>query len=151
VYSNVDYKITTHVLTASARLTGSITSKAGAKQDIARDLVQTATDEAHDAQSLANIPENPLDLPPRETLEAQLREAAFNELTASIGLAFAAYHQSLLDAAKQAADDDDRADKLVRFIVVDSAASDPAIDETLWKLRGIPDASARLRRLAGGK
>jgi tetratricopeptide (TPR) repeat protein len=151
VYSNVDYKITKHVLTASTRLTGTITSKAGAKQDIARDLVETATDETHDAQAQANIPENPLDLPPRETLEAQIREAAFTELTASIGLAFAAYRQSLLDAAKQATSDDDRADKLVRFMIVDSSASDPAIDETLWKLRGIPDATARLRRLTSGK
>ena len=151
VYSTVDYKITTHVLTATSRLTGSITGRGGVKVDIARDLAQSATDEAHDAQSLANIPENPLQLPPRETLEAQIREAAFAELSASIGLAFAAYRQSLLDAAKQATSDDDRADKLVRFMVVDSSASDPAIDETLWKLRGIPDASARLRRLTGGK
>ena len=151
VYSTVDYKITTHVLTATSRLTGSITGRGGVKVDIARDLAQSATDEAHDAQSLANIPENPLQLPPRETLEAQIREAAFAELSASIGLAFAAYRQGLLDAARQATTDDDRADKLVRFMVVDSSASDPAIDETLWKLRGIPDASARLRRLASGQ
>lgn len=43
------------------------------------------------------------------------------------------------------------ADKLVRYMVVDSSASDPAIDETIWKLRGIPEASARLRRLAAAQ
>ncbi len=151
VFSTLDYKITTHVITATTRLVATITGRNGVKTELAKDLLETAGDETHEAQSVADIPADPLELPPPETLEAKLREAAFAELTTRIGGAFAAYRQSLLDAANQATSDDDRADKLVRYMVVDSSASDPAIDEAIWKLRGIPEASARLRRLTAAR
>lgn len=146
VYSTIDYKITTHVLTATARLGGSITGRDGATIDLGRDLVETASDETHDAQSVAGVAADPLALPPHETLEARLHDAAFAELAAKIGVAFAAYRQSLLGAAQKAGSDDERVDRLVRFVAVDTAASDPAVDEALLELRGVPDASARLRR-----
>lgn len=151
VYSTVDYKITKHTVTASAKLTATITDRKGGKVEIAKDVVEVASDETHDGAAVANVAADPLDLPPRDALEAKLRANAFAELATGIGVAFAAFRQGLLDAAKSASSDDERADKLVQFMVVDGAASDPSVDEQLFKLRGIPEATARLRRAVAGK
>jgi|JI10StandDraft_1071094.scaffolds.fasta_scaffold01941_10 hypothetical protein len=35
-------------------------------------------------------------------------------------------------------------------MLVDGAATDPAVDEQLFKLRGVPEATARLRRAVAG-
>lgn len=147
-YTTVQYKVTTHVLSATSKLTGLLTPRTGERITIDRELTTQARDDAHDAQSAANIPADPLDLPPRETLEGQLAEAALAELGARIGEAFGAYRQGVRDGATS---DDDRVERAVLFLLLDAAAGDPALDEALWQLRGIPEASARLRRARGGQ
>lgn len=145
-YATVQYKITTHVLSASTRLTGLLTPRTGERITIGRELSVQARDDAHDAQSVANIPADPLDLPSRDSLEAQLAEAAVAELAARVGEAFGAYRQRARDGATS---DDDRVERMALFLLLDPTAGDPALDEALWQLRGIPQASARLRRAQG--
>lgn len=146
VYTTVQYKITTHVLTASARVSGAITPKGGAKIEIGRELSAQAKDDTNDALPAANIAADPLDLPSKEALEGQLADAALAEIGARVGQAFDAYRKGVLDGG---AGGDDRIDRMVLFLLLDPGAPDPALDDALWKARGIPDASARLRRAQG--
>ncbi|MEZ4454439.1 MAG: hypothetical protein R3B09_33615 [Nannocystaceae bacterium] len=137
VYTDVQYKITTHTLTATAKLVGGLTPAGGTKVDLGRELTTDAKDDAHDGVSAAGIAADPLQLPSHAELEGRLADAAIAEVAGRIGEAFAAYRRSILD---RASGDDDKVDRMVLFLLLDPR---PAIRR--WTRRSGRPAGSRRR------
>jgi len=146
VYTTAQYTVTTHVMTASARLSGSITPKSGAKIELGSELSTQAQDDAHDGLPAANVAADPLNLPSKSELEGKLLAEAEAELRARVAAAFEAHRQALRAGG---GGEDESVEKAALFLLMDARSEDAAADELIWKARGIPGASALLRRAQG--
>lgn len=146
VYTTAQYTVTTHVMTASSRLSGSITPKSGAKIELGSELSTQAQDDAHDGLPAANVAADPLNLPPKSELEGKLVAAAEAELMARVAAAFEAHRQALRAGG---GGEDESVEKTALFLLMDARSEDAAADELIWRARGIPGASALLRGAQG--
>jgi len=63
-----------------------------------------------------------------------------------VGAAFEAHRQALRGVGGDA---DALVDQAALFLLMDARSEDAAVDELIWKSRGIPGASALLRRAQG--
>ncbi len=146
VYSDLSYTVMTQTLIAEAGFSAALTHSDGrAELREQQVLVVDASDEGHPAQPTADVPEDPIILPERGELVAELRQQALNIAAALIYQSFRDWRETLLAAALSAPSTDDRVDRYVIYLVTDPEApvpTPPPVD--LDALRGIPNAELLL-------
>lgn len=143
VYSTHSYTVTTHSLSASTQLTAKLSHADGrAPLTLEQPLSVAAQDDAHPAQDIAGIPENPLQLPSKDELAAQLYAQAAPVVGQLVAESFAGYREQLLTQAKAASEPGEKLDLLMRYVIVDAANAEPQVIADVLALSGVPDAGA---------
>ncbi|PRP92834.1 hypothetical protein ENSA5_46660 [Enhygromyxa salina] len=149
VYSTHSFSVTTHTLTATVQATATL-AHADGRPELVFDqpLSISAQDDAHAAQSVAGIAEDPLSLPSKAELAAQLHAQAVAPIAAIIDDSFAGYRQGLLVEASAATDAGEQLELLLRYVIVDPRHADPKTVADIFTLSGVPNASSLV--LGGG-
>ena len=140
VFSDHEYTITTHTLVAETSLEATI--KHADKRpaiEVSVPLSTQATDDAHPAQSIANVPEDPLQLPPKDQLATELYGRALGEAKAAVTSSFDGWRESLIEKAMAVGTDDERVDLLAIYIITNPESVTPKVPADISAFRGIPD------------
>lgn len=142
VYSTLEYNVTTHTRTAYVSLEFVVRHEDEAREDISIPITPSvsASDEEHRAYPIADVPEDPLDLPPDATLESQLYTIAVNEAFHAADQSFQAHRQKLLAEAFAETDLGKRLHLYVVYIITDPANVDQRVLDEIYSVRGIPNA-----------
>jgi hypothetical protein len=135
VYTDAQYTVTTHLLRASAQLTGALDSGPRGNLPVGRALVEEARDDERSGNNQAGVASDQLELP-----STKLMEQALAELKAQINAGFQAYRASYKEKAESATSDDARVENFVIYVLLDPGSTDPSIDQRLQQLRGVPGA-----------
>lgn len=144
VYSTLEYSVTTHTRLAKMSLDLRMTDPQG------EELVQSfrpalsASDETHRAYPIADIPEDPLDLPSDASLETQLFSSAINSSFSTANTTFQKHRQAVLADAFAQQDQGLRVHHYVIYILMDPSSVDQRVLDEIADLRGIPDAAGLL-------
>ena len=146
VYDTLEYNVTTHTRTASVSLEFIVHHEDEAREDISVPLTPSvsASDEEHRAYPIADVPEDPLDLPPDATLESQLYTIAVNEAFRTADQSFQSHRQKLLSDAFAETDLGRRLHLYVVYIITDPANVDQRVLDEIYSVRGIPNAHVLL-------
>ena len=140
VYSELVYTVTIHTLQGSSAFQASIDHGDGrAGLQVADALGVQVSDEEHAEQAIAGVDADPLQLPARDALVADLRRQAAERLVALTLQSFAGHRQSLLEKAKLAPEAD-RLDLFALYAFSDPAAVDPSVAMELAARSGVTDA-----------
>ena len=140
VFSELQYTITTHTLTAETSFEASIKhSDKRPAVEVSVPLSTQATDDAHPAQSVANVPEDPLQLPPKSQLTTELYGRALAEAQGAISKSFDDWRNALIETAMAAGTDDERVDWLAIYIITNPDSVSPKVPADISAFRGIPD------------
>ncbi|GEM_PF-2469836 len=146
VYSTHTYEIVTHVLSARASMSASLThADARPALTLDRDLSASAQDDAHPAQNIAGIGEDPLSLPSRDSLALELWAAGLPLVGQLIADSFWSYREAMLQAGHAETDPAARLEWLVRHVLTSPAQTDPAVIREILELSGVPAADTLLR------
>lgn len=141
VYSDHTYIITTHTRIGQLKLDATITHADRRPPIEVSDIARIeASDEAHPAQSIAGIAEDPLTLPGDGALSAELDAQAVDKSRAALAASFRSWRDTLLERANAAPNDDERVDLLVIYIVTDPTDVIPSVPADLSAMRGVPDS-----------
>ncbi|WP_428263358.1 hypothetical protein [Haliangium sp.] len=146
VYADLAYTVITQTQLAEAEFSARVGHGDGRTDiEVVRTLDAQASDDSHPAQPTAGVPEDPLELPPRDDLVVALYHQALELSWAMIDQSFGQWRQALLSKALAAPTDDERVDGYVIYLLTDPAAPVPTpVPVDLGALRGIPDAEALL-------
>ena len=140
VYADLQYTVTRHELTASLDLGGEIKHKDGRDSIEIKDGVSvTASDEAHPPQPVANLAENPLDLPAKPELANQLYVRVAQTVQTALDRSFEHHRNQLLARARAATVEGEKVDLYVTYILTNPARVPEDVITELGKLRNIED------------
>ncbi len=140
VFSELYYTVTVHSLQGSALLQATVAHADGrAPLQVAENLSVQVLDEEHAEQPIAGVAADPLELPPRGNLVADLRYQAAERVRQLALASFAGHRQALLEKSRTGPEAD-RLDLLALFAFSDPAAVDPSVAMELAGRSGIPDA-----------
>jgi hypothetical protein len=146
VYSELEYLVETHVMTASATVSLEVEHDDSRPEITRRVVVQSeASDETHNAFPTANLSADPLDLPDRARLESELPARAAGAAGAAIEASFGSWREALLARALAEPDDAKKTDLLAIYVVTDPERVDPRVPVELKAATGIPDVVATMR------
>jgi tetratricopeptide (TPR) repeat protein len=141
VYSQHEYTVTTHTLTGTLKYQAKITHEDGREALTSSDAISvSASDDAHPAQQIANVAEDPLQLPSKAELTGQLHQKALQRTEALVADSFNRWRASLVEKAMAAGSDDERVDLLTIYIVTNPADVTAKVPADISAMRGIPDA-----------
>ena len=144
VFSTHTYDVTTHTLTASVVIKGTIKHADGRPATVINTPLEVkATDDAHPAQDIAGVTEDPLALPSQVELADKLYGEAASPVRAAVDESFNGHRAHLLQTA-DAAQGDARLEGLVRYILSDPGNVDPAVVQSVFSVSGVPAAGQLL-------
>lgn len=150
VYSTHRYTITTHILTVTVQVKAQLEHTDGRPPiSIDQPLMTSAQDDENAAQSVANVAEDPLSLPNKDELAAQLYAQAAPTVAGVIAQSFADHRQTLLTQAGAAAEPNEKLELLLRHVITDPRNVDPQVVADILAISGVPDA-ATLLAIPGG-
>jgi tetratricopeptide (TPR) repeat protein len=150
VYSTHRYKITTHILTATVQVKAQLEHADGRPPiSIDQPLTASAQDDENAAQSVAGIAEDPLSLPSKDELAAQLDGQAAPMVGAVIAESFAGHRQGLLAQAGAAAEPTQKLELLLHHVISDPRSVDAQVVADILALSGVPDAATLLATPGG--
>lgn len=145
VYTDLQFLVTTHTLVAESELQAIVTRHGEKKKETVKvPLARQASDDAHPAQPVANVAEDPLQLPTRADLEAELYTLALAEAQRVVSGEFSRFRAQLLERAVNAPTDDERVDLLAIYIVTNPGDVSGQVAPDIAAFRGIPDPVAVL-------
>lgn len=141
VYSQHQYTVTTQTLTGTLKYEAKLEHEDGRKPLTSEaTLSVSASDDTHPAQPIANVAEDPLQLPSKGELTAQLHQKALQRTRALVADSFGKWRASLVEKAMAASNDDERVDLMAIYIVTDPANVTAKVPADISAMRGIPDA-----------
>jgi tetratricopeptide (TPR) repeat protein len=147
VYSDLQYTVTTHRLTAQLPITLRLEHADGRPAiELERVVATSASDDEHPAQPLANISADPLQLPSRDSLTSSLWSAGARIAQAAMTQSLDAHRSAILERGFKASDEGERMHYFVLYILLDPASVDPKIVEAIEQSRGIPDSPRLLMK-----
>jgi tetratricopeptide (TPR) repeat protein len=150
VYSTHRYKITTHILTATVQVKAQLEHADGRPPiSIDQPLTASAQDDENAAQSVAGIAEDPLSLPSKDELAAQLDGQAAPMVGAVIAESFTGHRQGLLALAGAAAEPNQKLELLLHHVILDPRNVDAQVVADILALSGVPDAATLLATPGG--
>lgn len=147
VYSDLNYPVNTH------RISGKSAFKFQISHDDGRAAIPdegviavSASDDEHAAYPIANVPQDPLDLPGEASLTqdlyAKATSLAFNVVNDSLQ----GHRQALLERAFATEDQGERIHMYVIYILLDPTQVNPQVTAEIDSARGIPDSASVLAR-----
>ena len=147
VYATHTFTITTHELSATVAVKAEL-KHADGQPSLALDqpLSVAAVDDAHGAQNVAGISEDPLTLPSKDELAGQLYAQAAPAVGRLIVTSFANHRAALLAKASAASDPGEKLELLLRYVIVDAQNVDAQVVADILAISGVPGASLLLRR-----
>jgi hypothetical protein len=141
VYSELQYTVTEHTLTATAPLQLTLEFSDGREpKKLNVNVSSVATDQEHAPQPLANIPGDPLNLPSQSYMNRNVWTRASAVAHSKLVESLDEHRLSLMDRAFASGEDGLRVHYLVLYILLDPSSVDPKVVKELYELRGIPDA-----------
>ena len=141
VYSTHSYEIVTHTLRADSTLAVTLSHVDGRPAlELNQGLTVSAQDDAHGAQNVAGINEDPLTLPSKDELALSMWSAALAPVDSIIVQSFSGYRQGLLDAAAAEASPEAKLELLLHHLMTDPTQAEGAILEQILELSGVPRA-----------
>ncbi|MEC9442228.1 MAG: tetratricopeptide repeat protein [Myxococcota bacterium] len=141
VYSDLEYTVTTHTITGKSVLKITISHPDGRERlQEERGLGVSASDDQHAAQSIANVPEDPLDLPSEKALEGDLLVQGTNVSWQMINMSLQARRNAVLEQAYAAGDVGVKTHLFVIYILLDPTNVDPQVVSEIESTHGIPDS-----------
>ncbi|KIG13860.1 hypothetical protein DB30_07515 [Enhygromyxa salina] len=145
VYSTHSYTVTTHKLTVTVQAKAKLDhadGRPGSTMD--QPLSASAQDDTHPAQNIAGVAEDPLSLPGKHELAAELYMQAAPTVGQLVAASFADYRAGLLAQANAATDPGEKLELLLRYVIVDPQYADARIVADVLTISGVPDVAALL-------
>ncbi len=140
VYRSLTYPVTRVTKTATANLTVLIKHPDGRPSNKVTETVSTSSvDETHDAQPVAGVAADPLNLPGNNEMLSNLHEVMIERSRAALLKDFAEWRTQLLASAIRVTNPDQRVDALVRYVITDPKSADISAATELTSLRKISD------------
>jgi hypothetical protein len=147
VYRDHQFTVTTHTRVAAATVEAEIRHSDDRKPiHVSSKVYARASDDAHPAQSIANVPENPLNLPSDAALAGKLFEDAVAPVARAISDSFEAWRALLLTQAGAAGAVQELANTYAIYVLTNPGYCDPKVVADLTDITGIPDPVEVLRR-----
>lgn len=140
VYRSLTYPVTRVTKTATATLTVLIKHPDGRPANKVSERISTSSsDDTHDAQQVAGVAADPLNLPGNNEMLTNLHEVAIERSRAAMLKDFAEWRTQLLESAIRVTNPDQRVDALVRYVITDPKSADVSAATELTSLRKISD------------
>lgn len=142
VYSDLEYTVTTHTLSGRASVKLTLTHEDGReRKQLDQAVGISASDSTNAAHPIANVSEDPLELPSEQALSQDLRVQAANLSWGLINESLQQRRQQLLDEALKTTDDDARMHLYAVYILLDPTNVNPQVTADITSARGIPDST----------
>ncbi len=140
VYRSLSFPVSRITRTATAKLTVLVTHTDGRPSNqVSENVSVSMTDETHDAQQIAGVAADPLNLPGNNEMLASLYEVSVERSKAAVLKDFAEWRGLLLQSAIRENNPDARVEILVRYVITDPKSADVAAATELTSLRKISD------------
>lgn len=141
VYSDLEYTVTRHTLTGKSSIKITISHPDGRERlQEERGLGVSASDDQHAAHPIANVSEDPLDLPSEKALEVDLFNQGAGVSLDMINMSLQARRSAILEQAYASGDVGQKTHLFVIYILLDPSNVDPQVVSEIEGTHGIPDS-----------